>query len=203
MTLSPPSASLTEMRHSLSSLFAKERVNPSGICWAIKMPGQSGGNCIRKSLMASVPPVEAPMMISFSLLVSGLRRDAKTGLAGWPFKSCDTVRCLTLAWDAARILSAIISVYSSMTLWIEILGLVTKSTAPNSNARRVISEPRSVSDDTITTGIGRSRISFSRNSSPSIFGISTSSVSTSGLVCLIRSRATKGSGATPTTSISG
>ncbi len=90
-----------------------------------------------------------------------------------------------------------------MPLWIDTLGLVTKSTAPSSSARMVMSEPRSVSVDTISTGIGRSRISFSRNSSPSIFGISTSSVSTSGLVCLMRSRATRGSGATPTTSISG
>jgi hypothetical protein len=32
--------------------------------------------------MASVPPVEAPMMISFSLLVNGLRMDARAGLAG-------------------------------------------------------------------------------------------------------------------------
>ena len=107
------------------------------------------------------------------------------------------------ALEAARILSAIISVYSRMPLWIEIFGLVTKSTAPSSSARMVISEPRSVSDDTINTGIGRRRISFSRKSRPSIFGISTSSVSTSGLVCLISSRATSGSGAVPTTSISG
>src|SRR5690606_41932348 len=41
-----------------------------------------------------------------------------------------------------------------------------------------------------------------RKSSPSIRGISTSSVRTSGLCCLISSRATNGSGATATTSIS-
>src|SRR5690606_17254390 len=74
--------------------------------------------------------------------------------------------------------------------------------APSSSARNVVSPPRSVSDDTITTGIGRSRMSFSRKSSPSIRGISTSSVRTSGLCCLISSRATSGSGATATTSIS-
>jgi hypothetical protein len=38
------------------------------------MPGQSDGICIRNSRIASVPPVEAPMMISFSDEVSGLRR---------------------------------------------------------------------------------------------------------------------------------
>ena len=40
------------------------------------------------------------------------------------------------------------------------LGLVTKSMAPSSSARSVISPPRSVRDDTITTGMGRRRISF-------------------------------------------
>jgi hypothetical protein len=34
------------------------------------MPGQSDGICIRNSRIASVPPVEAPMMISFSDEVS-------------------------------------------------------------------------------------------------------------------------------------
>ena len=51
--------------------------------------------------------------------------------------------------------------------------------------------------------MGRSRISFSKKSRPSIFGISTSSVSTSGLSALIISRAAMGSGAAPTTSMSG
>jgi len=67
----------------------------------------------------------------------------------------------------------------------------------------VISQLASVSEETITTGMGLSRISFSRKASPSIFGISTSRVRTSGLSALIRSRATKGSGAVPTTSRSG
>ena len=40
-----------------------------------------------------------------------------------------------------------------------ILGLATKSTAPSSSARSVTSAPRSVSVETITTGIGRRRIS--------------------------------------------
>jgi len=83
-----------------------------------------------------------------------------------------------------------------------IFGLVTKSTAPSSIACKVTSAPCSVSDDTITTGIGRRRIRFSRKVRPSIFGISTSSVSTSGFSVLIRSRAMNGSGAAPTTSSS-
>ena len=43
--------------------------------------------------------------------------------------------------------------------------------------------------DTMITGIGRSRMIFSRNSMPFMFGISTSSVITSGLSALIVSRA--------------
>ena len=65
------------------------------------------------------------------------------------------------------------------------------------------SRPRAVRLDTITTGNGRSRMTFSRNSSPSIFGISTSRVMTSGLSALIASRASSGSAAWPTTSMPG
>jgi hypothetical protein len=82
------------------------------------------------------------------------------------------------------------------------LGLATKSIAPSSSARIVVSAPRSVSVDTITTGIGRRRIRRSRKSRPSIFGISTSSVSTSGFIARIISRATSGSGAEPIASMS-
>src|SRR3569832_371025 len=202
-TRSPCTASLTEILHRLSSRCEKERVKPSGMCCTIRMPGQSEGICIRKSLIASVPPVEAPTMISFSLEASGLRIDGSTVPPAPPTVGVSLTSARMRACDAARTLSAIMSAYSCMPLWIEIFGLVTKSTAPSSSARKVISEPRSVSVDTMSTGIGRKRISFSRNSRPTIFGISTSSVRTSGLVCLIRSRAASGSGATPTTSMSG
>ena len=162
------------------------------------MPGQSDGICNKNALMASVPPVDAPIINNFSLLISGLRSGAGVlfWATGWRDKVC------TLAFDATRILSVISSVYSRMPSVIDILGLVTKSVAPNSSARMVISEPRSVSVETITTGIGRKRIKRSRKSKPSILGISTSSVSTSGLSCLIISRAMSGSGAAPTTSMS-
>src|SRR5688572_15376944 len=83
-----------------------------------------------------------------------------------------------------------------------IFGLATKSIAPSSSARKVTSAPCWVSEETITTGIGRRRIRFSRNVMPSMRGISTSSVMTSGLRLLMRSRAAYGSLAVPTTSIS-
>ena len=78
-----------------------------------------------------------------------------------------------------------------------------QSTAPSSIARIVAVAPRAVRLETITTGNGLSRITFSRNSSPSIFGISTSRVMTSGLSALIASRASSGSEAWPITSMPG
>ncbi len=147
--------------------------------------------------IASVPPVEAPIAINFSVVEkTGLKRRGVSPLSA-------AGRGLGRDLAATRIFSAIRSLYSTKPSRKPSLGLVTKSTAPNSSARIVTSELRSVSDDTITTGIGRNRIKRSRKSSPSIRGISTSSVRTSGLCCLIKSRATKGSGATATTSISG
>ena len=62
--------------------------------------------------------------------------------------------------------------------------------------------PRSVTDEIITTGVGRARISRSRNSRPFILGISTSSVITSGFRSRIMSRASYASAAAPTTSMS-
>src|ERR1019366_2642937 len=82
------------------------------------------------------------------------------------------------------------------------LGLETKSTAPSSSARSVVWAPCSVSEDTMITGMGRRRIRLARKVRPSMRGISTSSVSTSGLSALMRSRAMNGSLATPTTSMS-
>lgn len=78
-----------------------------------------------------------------------------------------------------------------------------KSTAPSDSACSVVSAPRSVSEEIMTTGVGRRRMRFSRNTSPSIRGISTSSVITSGLRRLIFSRASNGSAAEPTTSMPG
>ncbi len=55
----------------------------------------------------------------------------------------------------------------------------------------------------MTTGMGRRRIRLRRKVSPSMRGISTSSVSTSGLSWRIISRATWASLAQPTTSMPG
>ena len=64
-----------------------------------------------------------------------------------------------------------------------------KSTAPISSASSVISAPACVSVEIMTTGIGRSAMILRRNDTPSMCGISTSSVITSGLSALMWSRA--------------
>jgi hypothetical protein len=81
--------------------------------------------------------------------------------------------------------------------------LPTQSKAPISSAARLASAPRWVSVETMITGIGRSRMILSRNSSPFMFGISMSSVTTSGLSCLMALRASIASPAWPTTLMSG
>ncbi|MNK93690.1 hypothetical protein D3C87_1138640 [compost metagenome] len=67
-------------------------------------------------------------------------------------------------------------------------GLCTNSTAPNSRDRKAAS-PELANEETITTGIGRCFMIFSKNITPDIFGISISKVITSGFVCKINSRA--------------
>jgi len=67
----------------------------------------------------------------------------------------------------------------SMLLEIRASGLARKSTAPSSRAR--ITLLLSDREEMIRTGVGRSFISHRRNVKPSMFGISRSSVITSGV----------------------
>ena len=124
------------------------------------------------------------MMISFSV---DNRPSADTGAVGRvaasPVPAADVGGARRIcAFAAVRILSVMSSESWRMPSATPTLGLATKSMAPSSSARSVTSAPRSVSIDTITTGVGRSRISLARKSMPSMRGISTSSVITSGSV---------------------
>ncbi|MNZ98079.1 hypothetical protein D3C78_1173510 [compost metagenome] len=112
-----------------------------------------------------------------------------------------SVRC-TRATAATRILSTISLASSLRPLATPTRGLATKSTAPSSSAFMVTSAPRSVSVEIISTGMGRKRISRPRKSMPSMRGISTSSVITSGSISRIISRAIRGSLAVPMHSMS-
>ena len=66
-----------------------------------------------------------------------------------------------------------------------------QSNAPISSALIVASVPRAVRFEIMITGVGRSRMIFERKSMPFMFGISTSSVTTSGSSALMASRASK------------
>ena len=179
------------------------------MCCTIKMAGIFAGIEHSTSLMASVPPVEAPISTSFSCKTRsekppGLPRGASKGSCNKGFGAiAGFTGTLGRALYAALTFSQISTRQASMLAAESILGLGRKSTAPNSSACRVASEPLRVRLEIITTGIGRSRIRRARKSRPSILGISMSSVSTSGASVLIISRAAMGSGATPTTSRSG
>ena len=67
----------------------------------------------------------------------------------------------------------------------------------------VTAAPLTVNVDTMITGRGRCFMTRRRKSSPFIFGISTSSVMTSGSSVSTRRNASVGSGASPTTSMPG
>lgn len=107
------------------------------------------------------------------------------------------------AWAAAFTVSQIRICDSSMNRLVSICGLVIISTAPSSSARIPVVVPCSVRLLMITTGIGCWVIIFRRKVSPSIRGISTSRVITSGTSSAMYLAATKGSEAVPITSSSG
>ncbi len=182
-------------------------LNAAGMCWVTRIGGASGGIASSTTRTASVPPVEAPMaMIGLPPRLPAVCARGSTASAerrGATSSLRTVVRARGRVRAASFTLSQISCAHSPKRLARSWSGLAKKSTAPISSARRVTSAPSTVSDDTITTGIGRSRIRFSRKVMPSMRGISTSRVSTSGLSCLIFSRAISGSAAVPTTSISG
>ena len=145
-----------------------------------------------------MPPVEAPIAISRSVVrkcpeASRFASTASAEYFGSTAGAETGVGRLSTARTRARAaiftLATISCWYSASVCARSTLGLETKSIAPSSSARSVTSAPFSVSEDTITTGIGCRRMRLARNVTPSMRGISTSSVSTSGLRALILSRA--------------
>ena len=119
--------------------------------------GQSAGNPSRKSLIASVPPVEAPTKIRLPL--PEVLAD-ETG----------TYRLCRMAPPPQPALHASGGQRQPHAICRPVLprtpssrsgcprGLPMKSMAPSSSARNVVSEPASVNADTITTRVGRKRI---------------------------------------------
>src|ERR1700733_508493 len=179
-----------------------------GMCWVMTIPGMSDGRPMSTCLMASVPPVDAPMAMMRSVVAKcvGALRFGSTASASWlSTTASDGTSSNGRTWACAAIFTLeMISREDSLMPWMtSTVGLATKSTAPKLSASSATVAPFCVREEHITTGMGRSRMRLRKNARPSMRGISTSSVSTSGLSNLIFSRATYGSGAVPMTSMSG
>lgn len=56
------------MAHISFSLSANDFVKFGGICWTITIPGTLAGSLVKTSFMASVPPVDAPIAITLSVV---------------------------------------------------------------------------------------------------------------------------------------
>ena len=171
------------MAHISFSLSANDFVKLGGMCWTMTIPGIFAGSLVKTSLMASVPPVDAPIAITLSVV--SLRAEYESlgslvcGLALWTF-----------AFAAAFTFSIISAFISSIPSYMFECGFGTKSTAPASKASSVVLAPFWVSEETITTGVGMCVISFFKKVIPSILGISTSRHTTSGRSSTILSLAT-------------
>ncbi len=157
-----------------------------------------------------MPPVDAPMQTMDSVVramarpVGGGSTASAVSFFAGSFEKVDwgvSRRPRILATAAALTASQILIRESARCSATPIFGLRMTSTAPASSACIRVSEPASVSDEHMTTGIGCCDISLRRKVMPSMRGISTSRVMTSGTSSLIRRAATNGSEATPSTSI--
>ena len=162
------------------------------MCCTMTTPGIVGGSIFTIRRMASVPPVEAPMAMTLSVELASARSSCpETGrCAGSCFFCCASrFQASRLAAAAIFTLARSSFIMAPRPLAISDFGLFTKSIAPASKASMVICPPRSVRALTMITGSGYCAIRRRKKATPSIRGISTSSVSTSGCSCRILSRA--------------
>jgi hypothetical protein len=168
-------------------------VKPGGMCCVIITAGASAGRRTSTSRVASVPPVEAPMKMIFSVDSRPIDVGAGAAAPAVAAAAAGAARQATHggARGGADLVGDVVAQLPQAVGHAD-LGLGDEVHRAEFQRRSVTSAPRSVSVDTITTGIGRSRIS-GRKSMPSMRGISTSSVITSGLRSRIISRATSGS----------
>ena len=167
------------------------------MCCATTMGhGKSAGSRDSTVSSAGGPPVETPIstrpwagaaLIRRLAGKSGARRRGAGADADCakPLRSRTRSASLRLlgrrARDAARTVSTSLGARVSISSEMAPSGFVMKSTAPSSSAARVTLAPASVREETITTGHGCSSMILSRQARPSISGMFTSSVTTSGL----------------------
>ena len=159
------------------------------------IPGTSPSIPDNTEYIASVPPVDAPIAITFVAYCSLQALALPTSLS---YLILLKFPILTVEAIFILVINSLLMNSPSSSLDV-LVGFATKSTAPAFNASKTLS----VNELTITTGIGCCGISFLKNSIPFILGISISRVITSGLCFIIISLASNGFSATATTSIDG
>ncbi len=206
-------ASRTSIWHTLLRRSANDAVNFSGMCCTITMPGHTLGSAVSTASSAWVPPVEVPMATIRSVvwamawpLAAGRIASALSlpaGAGAGVGRALRLPRFLTLEWAAARIAATNSGADSIRKFFKPVVGLVMTSTAPADSACREVSAPFWVSEEQITTGVGRSLMILRRKVMPSMRGISTSSTITSGHSRASLSMAKIGSEAAPMTWMSG
>ena len=166
------------------------------MCWAIRIgQGKSAGRGESSASSAGGPPVDVPTSTTVSAGRCARRRRTwhrepdlvNRRRCSRPLSRCAVSRApserravLNGIFAAARTFSIRTGASSSIASDTAPVGLATKSTAPSCMASNVSSAPSSVSDDSMMTRDGRSTMMRSRQARPSILGIWTSSVTTSG-----------------------
>ena len=175
------------------------------MCCTITIPGASGGSTSSSARRASVPPVDAPTTTTFSVvssmapvargrMASAVSLGSTVWLAEGTRKRA-AGRCLDgLAKHDARFLQELLA--AQARLGDDVHRAVFQRLS-------VLCAPSSARLEQMTTGMGCWLMIFCRNVSPSMRGISISSVITSGICSAILSAATKGSPAVPITSMAG
>ncbi len=177
-----------------SSRRARGPVKVAGMCCTTTIgQGKSAGSGVSRASSAGGPPVDVPTSTRPSpVALSGARSGAGLGAArtGRGLRVAAPMRWRTfsarrrlgrsLAPAAARTVRTSSGAMSWMPSDTAPSGLGMKSTAPRRRAFSVASAPSAVREETITTGQGRSTMIRSRHSRPSIWGMCTSRVTTSG-----------------------
>ena len=157
---------------------------------------------------AWVPPVEAPMAISDPVFTAWRLAPLVNMASAVNF--CDTLAMGAMGFNLAQAILALAAVRMAATRSEEAsgsavlrfaLGLATTSIAPRLRACNDVLEPSSVSVEHMTTGVGRSVMIFFKKVMPSMRGISTSRVMTSGQSFSIFAWVNIGSWAEPITSM--
>ena len=122
-------------------------------------PAISSGRFIRKSLSASVPPVEAPTAITFSVVsvsTGFFTAGITTSAVYLGFTSILAAGAIFFIREdaAARTASVILILDSSRNSLVPIFGFVITSTAPHDRALNIESDPLSARLEHIITGMG-------------------------------------------------